>query len=215
MKYKPIKPGTVFGNLTVIEHLYLFDDLGTRRHYSRCRCTCGKTVVVLNTSLRSGNSQSCGCSRVKEIKARCTTHGDGNRKNRLYRIWSAMRERCYRRNAQNYPAYGGRGITVCNEWKNDFLPFKTWALSHGYTGGLSIDRINPNGNYEPTNCRWVSAKRQQQNKRNNKRITVNGESLCVSEWADRLGVSASSLYQFAHRGGNLKDRIKELDSERC
>lgn len=215
MKYRPIKPGSVFGDLTVIEHVYLADDEGNHHHCSKCRCTCGNEIVVLNTSLRYGNTISCGCSRVKKIKQRCTTHGDGNRKVRLYRIWSAMKQRCYRPRYEHFADYGGRGIRVCDEWLHDYMAFKKWAYANGYDDSKSIDRIDPNGNYEPSNCRWANWTEQQRNKRSNCVITVNGISLSVSAWSERLGVSSSMLYQFRHRGGDLELRIRELEAAKC
>lgn len=215
MKYKPINPGSVFGDLTVIEHVYLLDGTGGRKHCSRCRCICGNEVTVPNASLRCGNSRSCGCSRARQIKLRCTKHGDGNRKVRLYRIWSAMKQRCYRPRYAHFADYGGRGIEVCNEWKHDYQAFKKWACSNGYDDSKSIDRIDPNGNYEPSNCRWASQTEQQRNKRSNRVITVNGISLNISAWSERLGISSSMLYQFRHRGGDIEVRIRDLETARC
>ena len=103
-------------------------------------------------------------------------------------------------NRSEYENYAGRGIRVCEEWRNSFARFREWAVSHGYSDNLSIDRIDPNGNYEPSNCRWISMSEQQRNKRNNRKILVDGLNLCVSEWADRLGVSKQAMYQAIHRG---------------
>ena len=115
------------------------------------------------------------------------------RKNeRLYRIWMAMRARCNCKNFIPYKHYGGRGITVCNEW-NDYLVFKEWALSNGYEEHLSIDRIDHNGNYEPSNCRWSTAEVQANNKRNNHLIAINGESHTLAEWAKLSGVNYSTI----------------------
>lgn len=215
MKYSEIVSGTVFGKLTVVRPVEKFDSQGRRIGTSECICACGTVVQVLNSSLRNGNTKSCGCSRIESIRKRCMTHGDGNRNCRLWRIWSAMKQRCYRPRYQHFKDYGGRGIIVCDEWLHDYSAFKEWACANGYDDTKSIDRINPDLNYDPSNCRWATVAEQQRNKRTNKKISVNGISLCVSEWAMRLGVSASSLYQFAHRGGNLEKRIKELKETRC
>ena len=136
----------------------------------RCRCDCGKETVVVSCDLRNGHTQSCGCLRTEMLKGH-KVHGgrqrktQGGRKNRLYNIWIAMKQRCYYPQKKGYENYGGRGITVCDEWLHDFVAFRNWALSHGYADTLSIDRIDVNGNYEPSNCRWATAKEQRANQR--------------------------------------------------
>lgn len=215
MKYSEIEPGTVFGKLTVVRPVDVRDSQGRRIGMSECRCSCGAVIQVRNSSLRNGNTKSCGCSRIESIRNRCTTHGDGNRNCRLWRIWSAMKQRCYRPRYQHFADYGGRGIRVCDEWIHNYAAFKKWACASGYDESKSIDRIDPNGNYEPSNCRWSDCKRQQRNKRSNCVITVNGISLCISAWSERLGVSSSMLYQLRHRGGDLCVRIRDLEAARC
>lgn len=111
---------------------------------------------------------------------------------RLYRIWMAMRARCMCKNLKTYKRYGGRGIKICDEW-NDYLVFKEWALSNGYSDHLSIDRINNDGNYEPSNCRWATNKEQANNKRNNHIITINGESHTFAEWSKISGINYSTI----------------------
>jgi hypothetical protein len=121
---------------------------------------------------------------------------------RLYRIWMAMRARCRCKNISSYKYYGGRGIKVCKEW-NNYLVFKEWALSNGYDENLSIDRINHNGNYEPSNCRWTTAQEQANNKRNNHLITINGESHTLAEWSKLSGINYSTIRSRINRD-NLK-----------
>lgn len=135
-----------------------------------CQCDCGNETAVFGYLLRSGKTSSCGCSKHDETfrnkkKEQSTVHGGCG--TRLYRIWIGMKNRCYNPNAAKYKDYGGRGITICAEWKNDFPAFRDWALSHGYTDALSIDRIDVDGNYEPSNCRWATAKEQRHNRRDN------------------------------------------------
>jgi len=128
-----------------------------------CVCDCGKAKVMRSCSLISGKSVSCGCVGAAH-RLEATTKHNGC-KTRLYRIWAAMLTRTRNPKAKFYYCYGGRGISVCDEWKNDFASFMNWSLSHGYQDNLSIDRINNDGNYEPSNCRWATAKEQQSNKR--------------------------------------------------
>lgn len=114
-------------------------------------------------------------------------------KTKLYRVWHAMKCRCYNPNDKKYPRYGLRGIKVCDEWKNDFVKFNNWANSNGYTEGLSIDRINNDGNYEPSNCRWVTIVENSNNTSKNVFITHNGVTRTISEWSRCIGVSVDAI----------------------
>lgn len=135
-----------------------------------CICDCGKEVIVNSQRLKSGKTKSCGClSRELVIKRNISGFKYNARNNRLYRIYYGMKTRCYNPNESTYHRYGGRGILICNEWLNSFEAFQEWALSHGYKNNLSIDRINNDGNYEPSNCRWATAKEQANNRSINKK----------------------------------------------
>ena len=160
--------GQRFGGLTVIGFAKKSND---RQYMWKCRCDCGNEIVIRSHSLRSGNTRSCGClQKETNIKLR-QTHG--MTKTRLYNIWQSMKQRCSLPSASCYKYYGGRGITVCNEWQN-FEPFCEWALANGYADNLTIDRIDVNGNYEPNNCRWLTIQEQQNNTRRSHNITFNG-----------------------------------------
>lgn len=141
----------------------------------KIRCSCGNTFVA-QPSLTSGRCRSCSYKRIAENR---TIHGEApsSEKNssRLYEIWSGMKNRCNNPKNHDFHHYGGRGISVCSEW-NDYLTFKKWALSNGYEKTLTIDRINVNGNYEPSNCRWATRKEQAQNRRSQSEIACKGTS---------------------------------------
>lgn len=125
---------------------------------------------------------------------------------KLYSIWCAMRQRCRNKNNKDYKYYGERCISVCNDW-DDFLNFKVWAISVGYKEGLTIDRIDTYGNYEPSNCRWITIQEQQQNRRDAHFITYNGETLNMTQWAKKTGISRSALKYRLNSGWSIEDAL--------
>ena len=185
--------GQKFGRLAVLERLP--KNTG-HSHWWLCQCDCGNIVEVRGRCLTKGETKSCGCYKRdyarKHGTQMFTKHGWYG--TRLYSAWRRMIDRCENPNFPQYPNYGGRGIKVCDEWRKSPEKFCEWAMANGYADNLSIDRIDFNGDYEPSNCRWITMDEQQTNKRNNVRITYNGKTQCIAEWARELGVSQGNLY---------------------
>lgn len=186
-------PGERFGRLTVIEPSYASLFLNTRAGHDRlvtCRCDCGREIDVTLGNLIGGNTSSCGCWRQEEASRRATIHGDTA--SRLYWIWHNMVERVTNPNATGYEFYGGRGITLCSEWRH-YTQFMEWALANGYQPGLQIDRIDNDGPYTPGNCRWATRKQQARNRRNNTTISYNGRMMTIAEASELSGIPAGTL----------------------
>lgn len=184
--------GLKFGKLTVLERV---DDYiapsGGRHARWKCRCDCGALKEINGEALLRGQTVSCGCFARNTLSKRQVTHGQS--RTRLYRIWCAMKARCNNPNTMYYSEYGGRGIAVCDEWSSSFEAFRDWALENQYNPSLSIDRIDTNGNYEPSNCRWVGCVAQANNRRSNVVFTMNGETHTLKQWSDILGVNYNTV----------------------
>lgn len=194
--------GKQFGRLAVLG----FDHIGLKgRAYWCCRCQCGEMVVVRQDELKSGHTTSCGCYAIDINRERCTKHGLST--SRLYSIWRGMRERC---RDTTYQRYGGRGITVCDEW-NDFKKFYDWSINNGYDSDLTIDCINNDGDYCPENCRWTDYTTQGNNRCTNRYIEYNGETHTVAEWSRILNVHVETL-RHRIKQGNMSDFRKYFDN---
>jgi len=181
--------GQKFNRLTVEEFV------GKNRNNSRlweCKCECGGEVVTTTARLRSGKCKSCGCLSREKSTERLTTHNKTN--SRLHRIWSNMKTRCYNKNNVNYKRWGAKGVTVCDEWRNDFQIFYDWAMANGYADNLSIDRIDNSKGYCPENCRWANPREQANNTRKVRFIEYNGETHSLHEWSRILGIKVETLF---------------------
>lgn len=186
--------GAVFGRLTVVGRCE--SEKPQKSSVWLCQCLCGNRVVVQRNNLRSGHTRSCGC--LKKEFSFAAAHGQTD--TRLFRIWSLMKDRCKNRNTQSFKSYGGREISVCDEW-NNFQTFYDWAMANGYSDDLTIDRIDVNGNYSPDNCRWATVKEQQNNRRNNHFVTYNGKTQTIAQWSEELGINQSTLLQRINKLG--------------
>lgn len=156
----------------------------------KCRCDCGAVREIKGGDLRNGSSKSCGCLRA-DLGCPMKSHGES--KSRLYKIWKGMKARCYLNDGgRTYRDYGGRGIRMCDEWKNSYESFSLWAKSKGYNDDMSIERIDVNGNYEPGNCTFIRLEDQSANRRNTM-LTVNGVTKTKAQWAEEAGIGLSTL----------------------
>mgnify|MGYP001614045067 FL=1 len=186
--------GQRFGKLVVLAEV----ESGGKNTAWLCLCDCGKKKRgVLTYNLTAGKSKSCGCVRGDKIGIFSRTHGES--KTRLYQIYKGMKQRCGNKNNPAYQYYGGKGVSVSKCWAQDYLGFKKWAIENGYSKSGTIDRINPNGNYEPSNCRWVSLKKQQSNKLNSMFVTIGDDKLTIAEWADKNRTNKQTLYSAFYR----------------
>ena len=201
-----------FHRLLVLE--YLGKDKGNFKIY-HCICDCGKSKIVRASDLYNNKTKSCGCLRKEVVTIKNSIHKHikhGNIKTSLYYIWQGIKQRCLNENCNSFKYYGGRKIVVCEEWINNFTNFQDWALQNGYKAGLTIDRIDNNGNYEPNNCQWIPLADNCIKHRKTVFITVNGITDTINGFDKRLGKYKREFYQKYHRKG--KEHIEALISER-
>ena len=190
--------GKKFGKLEVIG----VHDTGSRKTYYVCQCDCGNVKVVRADALISGATKSCGCIKKEQDKTNLTTnHRHKMSGTHIYETWQDMKRRCYNKQNARYDRYGGRGITVCDEWLNNFQSFYDWAISNGYSDDLTIDRIDNDGNYEPSNCRWSTAKEQCNNRGSNINITIGNATKSLMCWCEIFNVDYKKVYARYKRNG--------------
>lgn len=180
----------------------------------RCLCDCGNEIVTQAKSLRSGNTQSCGCKKHPEYYR----HSE-----KLYNVYRRILDRCKNPNNENYKYYGARGIKICEEWENSYPCFRDWAYKNGYSENennrytCTIDRIDVNGDYCPQNCRWVSSKEQSLNKRNSVRFEINGIKYTYKELSEMYKINEHTLRGRIYDGWSIDEAIntpvKKLNHE--
>lgn len=173
--------GQTFNRLFIISRA---ENSRSGRAMWKCQCSCGNTTTARGESLTSGNTKSCGCLVTKH----------GMTKTSEFKVWQAIIDRCCNPNCTAFKNYGGRGITICDEWKNDFMAFFNHVgklPSHKH----SIDRIDNDGNYEPGNVQWTKSKNQANNRRNNRHITLHGWTLTTAQWADFIGIDSRTIWE--------------------
>lgn|SRR6202142_3165678 len=196
--------GRRYGRLIVVE----YDPATVKgRTYWICRCDCGVVISRRATHLKRGESQSCGCLQKERasVAGKISNRKHGLHRHPLYRIWCGMLQRCYNPNSRKFQDWGGRGIRVCPEWRRSPDIFIRWALTHEYSRGLTIDRYpNNDGNYEPSNCRFTTHKKNHNNKRSNVVLEMNGKRRTVSEWSDITGVARHTIYERIKLGWDIE-----------
>lgn len=183
------------------------------RVYWKCKCDCGNFINVLAYNLTKKQTRSCGCYNKEKAKERMTKHGLS--RHPLFSIWKAIKRRCYDTKSTSYKNYGGRGITVCDEWKNSYINFYNWAMSNGYKNEKlksgknkwTIDRINNNGNYEPSNCRWTTDLVQSQNTRIVRKFNVFGEILTIEEMCKKYNINKYCLRTRIARNWDIEKAV--------
>lgn len=201
-----VHQGSQFGDWIVLGKPF---GIGGRHYAVVARCKCGRIAVLRCSMLNAGSSSRChGC-----VNRERTKHGAsaGGKVVRLYRIWSGMKARCNNPKSPDFDAYGGRGITVCNEWMKSYETFRDWALPAGYADDLELDRRENSGPYSPGNCRWVTSKVNNRNRRSNRLVEAFGETKCIAEWSEdpRCGVPAMKVYERIARGWNGERALTE------
>lgn len=196
--------GQKFNRLTVIGFSHKTEK---NRVYWKCKCDCGKEIVVRADNLRNGHAKSCGCYKLDQILENPPHYKHGQVRTRLYRIWCEMYTRCYNSHNPNYSRYGGRGISICDEWQ-DFANFYSWAMANGYQESLSIDRINNDGNYEPSNCRWATKKEQANNTSRNRIYYIDGEHLNIRQISEKYSIDYQRLWDRLRKGWDIDRAAK-------
>ena len=195
-----IKEGDRFGQLVVLREGQ--QKKGMRKFV--CRCDCGKIKSVYLNNLRRGLTLSCGCLQRERTSKANTTHG--MERTLIYQKYCSMKSRCSNKNTTGFHCYGGRGISVCDEWLN-FEPFYKWAQENGHRDDLSLERVDVNGNYCPENCTWIPWGDQAKNTRTNRRITFGNKTMILADWGRELGINCITISSRIKRGWNIEKAL--------
>lgn len=190
--------GKKFGKLIVESEF-----IKNQRRYCNCVCECGKKIKVLAQNLRTGHTKSCGCILEKWREKNNRVY-----KEPLYKIWKAMKSRCYNLKDKRYTNYGGREITICDSWLENYQQFKDWAIEQNYKDGLSIERIDVNKGYNPKNCKWIEIKEQANNKTNTVIIEYNNEKKSLRDFCIQYNLSYKAVYWRIKKGWDLDKVFK-------
>ena len=201
--------GKRFERLLVVDIDY---ERKTRKTYWICKCDCGNTKSVRSDSLQCGAIASCGCLKKEQDEGNLDRTSHGLSKTRLYTEWQAMKGRCYNKKNECYAEWGGRGIRVCEEWKDDYNAFHSWALNNGYAENLTLDRKDNNGDYSPHNCRWATNKEQSNNRSSNVLVEHNGEQCTIMQLAEMTGLDYGMLLK-RHNNGYVGDDLIKPSGE--
>ena len=177
----------------------------SKRRQVLCKCDCGNQKVIRWSRVKGRITKSCGCIPRENLIAYNFVHGEAGKP--LYRVHRNMMLRCYDETSEGYHRYGGRGITVCNEWK-DIKTFVKWAKASGYRNNLTIERIDNDGDYEPNNCRWATLTEQANNRRTNRLEKYRGDTRTVAEWSRILNIESDLLYSRLSKGWSFKRAVE-------
>ena len=202
--------GKNFGRLEVLKLSREVKSGKRYRKYWLCKCECGNEKEIRTDSLTSGSVKSCGCLKEEQNKVNLIkNHSHKQSGKRLYYIWQGMKQRCFDVNNDRYLRYGGRGITVCEEWltSNNFF---NWALLNGYEENLTIDRIDNDGNYEPSNCKWSTIKEQCNNRSTNILVEYEGKEVTLKKLSEMLNISYGCLNARYRKGKRGNELIKPI-----
>ncbi len=203
--------GVRYGRLTAIKR----DPQIVGRAYWYCECDCGGSVTTSLDSLRAGFTKSCGCLKVETVRNRSLKHGHSvnRRESRTLKSYNHAKSRCFNPNNPKYPHYGGRGITMCQEWASSFENFlrDMGECPHGMT----LDRVNPHGHYEPRNCRWANVRQQARTRTDNILVEHDGRSLILKDFADLMGVNYKSLHRRVKYLGKTPHEAAQYLQEKC
>lgn len=209
--------GQKFGRLTVIERLEKYRNGYT---YYKCKCDCGKETILYSSAFISGKTSSCGCYNRDVARKRLTTHG--LRKTQIYKTWAGIKDRTNLNNHNCKDNYRKLEITMCEEWRDDFMAFYNWAIKNGYKEEKSpngrnkwtIDRIDNYKGYEPSNCRWVTSKEQSNNQTRNRQITYKGKTQTLAQWCEELKLNYGLVEQRLYKGWDIERAFTESSDKK-